>query len=172
MVLTVSPGNARRRHRSSGGQNANERPHDVSPRPANLICSRHLPQTRAARLLAHSWPGNVRELLNAMKRAATLVRRPIISASDLDFLAVRPGNDAPAPNPMDWLAGTLPEAVERVEVAMTRALIAGGPAPLIATALFAAYHTGYAIAIYIAACADKRDLSGSHAGLYRQGQLG
>ena len=32
-------------------------------------------------------------------------------------------------------------------------LIAGGPAPLIATALFAAYHTGYAIAIYIAACA-------------------
>jgi MFS family permease len=31
-------------------------------------------------------------------------------------------------------------------------VIAGGPAPLIATALFAAYHTGYAIAIYIAAC--------------------
>jgi metabolite-proton symporter len=32
-------------------------------------------------------------------------------------------------------------------------LIAGGPAPLIATALFAAYGSGYAIAIYIAACA-------------------
>jgi metabolite-proton symporter len=32
-------------------------------------------------------------------------------------------------------------------------IIAGGPAPLIATALFAAYSTGYAIAIYIAACA-------------------
>ncbi len=31
-------------------------------------------------------------------------------------------------------------------------MIAGGPAPLIATALFAAYHSGYAIAIYIAAC--------------------
>jgi hypothetical protein len=29
-------------------------------------------------------------------------------------------------------------------------LIAGGPAPLIATALFAHYQTGYAIAIYIA----------------------
>src|ERR1700691_4509159 len=29
-------------------------------------------------------------------------------------------------------------------------VIAGGPAPLIATALFAAYHTGYAVAIYIA----------------------
>jgi MFS family permease len=33
------------------------------------------------------------------------------------------------------------------------AIIAGGPAPLIATALFAAYHSGYAIAFYIAACA-------------------
>ncbi len=32
-------------------------------------------------------------------------------------------------------------------------IIAGGPAPLIATWLFATYRTGYAIAIYIAACA-------------------
>src|SRR5579863_10147757 len=32
-------------------------------------------------------------------------------------------------------------------------VIAGGPAPLIATALFATYHSGYAIAIFIAACA-------------------
>jgi MFS family permease len=32
-------------------------------------------------------------------------------------------------------------------------IIAGGPAPLIATALFATYHTGYAISVYIAACA-------------------
>src|ERR1700723_2688984 len=32
-------------------------------------------------------------------------------------------------------------------------VIAGGPAPLIATALFAAYHSGYAVAIYIAVCA-------------------
>ena len=32
-------------------------------------------------------------------------------------------------------------------------IIAGGPAPLIATALFAAYGSGYAIAIYIAGCA-------------------
>jgi len=29
-------------------------------------------------------------------------------------------------------------------------IIAGGPAPIIATALFAAYHSGYAIAIFIA----------------------
>jgi MFS family permease len=33
------------------------------------------------------------------------------------------------------------------------AIIAGGPAPLVATALFAAYHSGYAVAGYIAACA-------------------
>lgn len=32
-------------------------------------------------------------------------------------------------------------------------IIAGGPAPIIATALFAAYGTGYAIAVYILACA-------------------
>src|SRR5690242_7747467 len=32
-------------------------------------------------------------------------------------------------------------------------VIAGGPAPLIATALFATYHSGYAISIYLAACA-------------------
>jgi MFS family permease len=32
-------------------------------------------------------------------------------------------------------------------------VIAGGPAPLIATALFAAFQTGYAISIYIAFCA-------------------
>src|SRR5246127_5158995 len=32
-------------------------------------------------------------------------------------------------------------------------IIAGGPAPLIATALFAHYQSGYAISIYIAACA-------------------
>ena len=32
-------------------------------------------------------------------------------------------------------------------------IIAGGPAPLIATALFAAYHSGQVIAVYIAGCA-------------------
>ena len=32
-------------------------------------------------------------------------------------------------------------------------VIAGGPAPLIATALFATYHSSFAISIYIAACA-------------------
>ncbi len=69
----------------------------------------------AARLLAHSWPGNVRELLNAMKRVATLVRQPVISAADLDFLVQRPGVEA-----TDWLTGTLPEAVSRMEIALIR----------------------------------------------------
>ena len=32
-------------------------------------------------------------------------------------------------------------------------IIAGGPAPLIAAALFAHYKSGYAIAVYILACA-------------------
>ena len=32
-------------------------------------------------------------------------------------------------------------------------IIAGGPAPIIATALFATFHSGYAIAIFIAGCA-------------------
>src|ERR1700684_3274585 len=32
-------------------------------------------------------------------------------------------------------------------------IIAGGPAPLIATALFAAYHSGYAVSFYTAGCA-------------------
>ena len=40
-------------------------------------------------------------------------------------------------------------------------IIAGGPAPLIATALFAAYHSGYAIAVYIAACAAVSLMSAS-----------
>jgi two-component system NtrC family response regulator len=76
----------------------------------------------AARLLAHPWPGNVRELLNAMQRVATLVRRAVITAADLDFLRVPAGAEA-----ADWLAGTLPEAVARLEAEMIRrALAASG----------------------------------------------
>ena len=40
MVLTVPPGGGRRRHRSFVGQTSNERPHHVSPKPANFMCSR------------------------------------------------------------------------------------------------------------------------------------
>lgn len=73
----------------------------------------------AACLLAHPWPGNVRELMNAMKRAATLVRRPVITAADLGFLTSGTGMVEPSAE-ADWLAGTLPEAVERIELAMIR----------------------------------------------------
>ena len=79
----------------------------------------------AARLLAHPWPGNVRELLNAVKRASTLVRRPVITAADLAFLAA-PNGGAVAPA-VDWLAGTLPEVIARVERELIqRALAACG----------------------------------------------
>ncbi len=72
---------------------------------------KRLSAAAASRLLVHPWPGNVRELLNAMKRASTLVRRPIITAEDLAFLAApHPASDGAA-EPMDWLEGTLPEVV-------------------------------------------------------------
>ena len=73
-------------------------------------------------LLGHAWPGNVRELRNAMERAAALARREVITAADLAFLR--------APETMvgvDFLAGSLPDAVARLEVAMIRrALVAAG----------------------------------------------
>ncbi len=90
--------------------------------------TKRLAADAAARLLAHSWPGNVRELLNAMQRVATLVRRPEIAASDLDFLSFSPGAGAgKRAESVDWLAGTLPEVIERVEVTLIRrALAASG----------------------------------------------
>jgi len=45
-------------------------------------------------------------------------------------------------------------------------IIAGGPAPIIATALFATYRSGYAIAIYIAACAVISIVAVSTASLF------
>lgn len=74
----------------------------------------------AARLLSHPWPGNVRELVNAMIRAATLVRRPVIVAADLAFLGAGPEATAPT----DWLAGHLPDAVARLELEMIRRALA------------------------------------------------
>ena len=49
-------------------------------------------------------------------------------------------------------------------------VIAGGPTPLIATALFAHYHSGYAISVYIP-CLRRREprLRSVHAGLHRPG---
>jgi hypothetical protein len=45
-------------------------------------------------------------------------------------------------------------------------VIAGGPAPLIATALFAYYHSGYAIAAYILVCAVVSLIAASRLGDY------
>jgi DNA-binding NtrC family response regulator len=83
---------------------------------------RRLSSDAASRLLIHSWPGNVRELRNAMERAAVLVRRPVVTAADLDFL----NTNSALPN-TDWLAGTLPEAVARLEAEIIRrALVPAG----------------------------------------------
>ncbi len=76
----------------------------------------------AGRLLAHPWRGNVRELRNAMERVAALVRRPIVTAADLAFLALDSGFQE-----QHWLDGDLPGAVARLEAAMIRkALEASG----------------------------------------------
>jgi DNA-binding NtrC family response regulator len=83
---------------------------------------KRLSSDAASRLLIHSWPGNVRELRNAMERAAVLVRRPVVTAADLDFL----NTSGPLPD-TDWLAGTLPEAVARLEAEIIRrALVSAG----------------------------------------------
>jgi two-component system NtrC family response regulator len=75
---------------------------------------RQLSADAAAFLLSYGWPGNVRELQNAMQRVTALVRRPIISASDLGFLN---GRERSA-DAVDWLSGDLPTAVSRLEMAM------------------------------------------------------
>jgi len=53
MVLAVSPGNGRWRHRSTNGHNQNERPTRVLHKPDKLISSRHKNQTPAAPPTAH-----------------------------------------------------------------------------------------------------------------------
>jgi len=83
---------------------------------------KRLSSDAASRLLIHSWPGNVRELRNVMERVAVLVRRPVVTAADLDFL----NTSGPLLN-IDWLAGTLPEAVARLEAEIIRrALVSAG----------------------------------------------
>jgi DNA-binding NtrC family response regulator len=91
---------------------------------ARDMAPKRLAADAAARLLNHPWPGNVRELRNAMERVTALVRRPVIVAADLDFLdAGGCGGTTSA----ELLAGTLPEAIARVEIAMIRrALAASG----------------------------------------------
>ncbi len=103
-----------------------ERLADILPLAEHFLASavagsapKHLSAEAAARLLAHGWPGNVRELRNAMERVATLVRQPVVSAVDLDFLTERRSEGE-----TDWLAGDLPTAVARLEAAMIRRALA------------------------------------------------
>ncbi|HLN09695.1 MAG TPA: sigma-54 dependent transcriptional regulator [Xanthobacteraceae bacterium] len=71
----------------------------------------------AALLVAHLWHGNVRELRNAIERVAALVRRPVIRGADFAFLHAEA---SAAGGRTDLLAGTLPEAVTRLETEMIR----------------------------------------------------
>jgi two-component system NtrC family response regulator len=106
-----------------------ERLADVVPLAEHFLATaaavgtpKRLAADAAARLLAHDWPGNVRELRNAMERVSALVRRPVVTAADLAFLSDRAVSLDP-----HWLAGTLPEAVARLETEMiSRALDAAG----------------------------------------------
>jgi DNA-binding NtrC family response regulator len=57
-----------------------------------------------------------------MERIAALVRQPVVTAADLSFL-----DDGRAFRDTDWLSGTLPEAVARLEREMiSRVLAAAG----------------------------------------------
>lgn len=69
----------------------------------------------AQRLLRHAWPGNVRELKNLMDRCQTLVRYPVISASDLDELWENTPVGFSAALPPDLLDADLPTATARLE---------------------------------------------------------
>jgi two-component system NtrC family response regulator len=66
-------------------------------------------------LLASPWPGNVRELKNVIERASVLTPGLEIDADDLDL-----SGSAGHPPAVDFLAGTLAEAVARLEEAMIR----------------------------------------------------
>jgi len=92
-----------------------ERLADIVPLAEHFLAlaagtDKRLSADAAACLLAHDWPGNVRELRNAMERVAALVRRPVVMASHLDFL-----EQGGTSSDTDWLSGTLPEAVARLE---------------------------------------------------------
>ena len=101
-----------------------ERLGDIVPLAEHFLAGvRHLSAEAAARLLRHGWPGNVRELRNAMERVAALGRGPVVGGEELGFLGDAPAGEGAG----DWLEGTLPEAVARLEAAMIRrALAASG----------------------------------------------
>lgn len=97
-----------------------ERSEDLVPLAQHFLAQVAQPPKRltpAAQraLLTYPWPGNVRELKNVLERASVLTPGREIDADDLD-LSGSPGH----PPPVDFLAGTLAEAVARLEEAMIR----------------------------------------------------
>ncbi|GAB0115415.1 sigma-54-dependent transcriptional regulator [Acidisoma sp. C75] len=103
-----------------------ERLADIIPLADHFLAAaadppRQLTPEAAAFLLGYRWPGNVRELQNAMQRVTALVRRPVITAADLDFLRVPGAAGTAAP---DWLSGDLPTAISRLEAAMIERALA------------------------------------------------
>jgi DNA-binding NtrC family response regulator len=63
----------------------------------------------------------VREVKNTMERVAVLVRSDVVTAADLEFLGSGAGTAAAG---VDWLAGDLPTAVSRLELAMIERALA------------------------------------------------
>ena len=102
-----------------------ERVGDIVPLAEHFLArgagvARQLSSEAAVLLLRHAWPGNVRELRNAMERVAAMARRSVVGAEDLAFLG-----DGPVAAPAeDMMAGTLPEAIARLEAAMIRRALA------------------------------------------------
>jgi two-component system NtrC family response regulator len=78
----------------------------------------------AHRLLHHLWPGNVRELKNLMDRCQTLVRYPVIGASDLEALWEGGSVQSTATLPPEFLAMDLPSATAELERLMVQQAMA------------------------------------------------
>jgi two-component system, NtrC family, response regulator len=97
-----------------------ERPEDIMLLAQHFLAQATQPSKRltpAAQrtLLAYLWPGNVRELKNVLERASILTPGLELDVADLDL----PGAAWRTPA-VDFLAGTLSEAVARLEEAMIR----------------------------------------------------
>jgi DNA-binding NtrC family response regulator len=101
-----------------------ERAEDIAPLARHFlsaagVANKTLSHDAERLLAACPWPGNVRQLKNAVTRAATLSQGSAITAQDFAFLldAERPARSGPA-------GDDLPGAVEQLEIAMIRKVLA------------------------------------------------
>jgi DNA-binding NtrC family response regulator len=101
-----------------------ERAEDIAPLACHFlsaagVANKTLSHDAERLLAACPWPGNVRQLKNAVTRAATLSQGSAITAQDFAFLldAERPARSGPA-------GDDLPGAVEQLEIAMIRKVLA------------------------------------------------